>query len=37
MGIEVVFWATVVLALVFGGVQFARNRAIRKKENQGQS
>lgn len=34
MEIEYVFWATVVFALVLGGLQFARNRAAQKRETE---
>jgi hypothetical protein len=37
MEIEYVFWATIVFAVVFGAIQFARNRAIRKRETEEQS
>jgi hypothetical protein len=37
MAIEYVFWATVVFAVVFGGIQFRRNRALRKREGEEQS
>jgi hypothetical protein len=37
MEAEYVFWATMVFALVFGGAQLSRNRAIRKRQSEEQS
>lgn len=32
MEMAYVFWITVIIAAIFGGLQFARNRSARKRE-----